>query len=670
MRLARLLFTTALVAISSAAVAAGHAAIGTWGFDATGMNVAIAPSQDFDGFANGTWVAHATIPSDRTSFGAFANLRDDAYTRTRAILDGLPAGARNPADQPGKVAALYRSFLDETVVEAKGGQPIRPLLDAIGHAEDRDAVARLMGAANAGFGASFVAIEFGADHTNGAGYQLILSQGGLRLAREYYLDPQYASKVAAYHAYAAQLLTLEKWPDPSAAADQIVALEREIAAVSWTAADTRDPIKTLNPVDAAHLAIAAPAFPWASFLAGAGVDSGIHLDLATPGSIAKIADIFARTPLPVLRSWLAFRTGDNAAPYLSKSYVDARFDFQKAVGGPATPTPRWKRGVSLVNDAMGSAMGELYVARYLTPESRTAIEQLVENERRAFKAKIETAAWMSPATRAEALRKLATLEVQVGAPRHPIDYSSLAIQRDDLFGNVLRAHRFDWQRRVVEGHGAWNKSDWRFSPQFPTAYNENRQLIFTAAMLQPPFFDPAADAAANYGAIGAVIGHEISHNFDDQGRSIDADGRQRDWWTAADDTRFTLQTHRLSQQFSQMEPLPGLHINGDLTLGENIADLAGLSVALQAYHDSLGGKPAPVIDGLTGDQRFFLSWAQAWREKDRPERLRDLILSDVHSPATARINGPLRNIDEWYAAWKIAPGSPLYIPPADRVRLW
>jgi putative endopeptidase len=658
------------VVLATAAPAQDHAVIGTWGVDLAGMDRSVLPGDDFDRFANGAWKARATIPPDRVNFGSFPNLRADADARSRAILDSLPSSVSTPSDQPGKLAALYHSFLNEAEVEAQGSRPLQQQFAAVRKARDKNEFASLMGKASAGLGASFVALEFGADHANGKGYQLDLSQGGLRLARDYYLDPSYAPKVAAYRDYAARLLTLAGWPQPQAGADQIVALECAIAAASWPEADTRDPVRTLNPINPGQLAGIAPGFPWGSFLAGASVDGGIHLNLATPGSLAKVAAIFANTPLPVLRTWLAFRIADNAAPYLSKTFVDARFAFQKAIGGPVTPLPRWKLGVALVNDDMGSALGELYVARWFKPDSKAAIEQLVENLRRAFATKIEAAEWMGPATRDEALRKLAALEVQVGRPREPIDYRGLVIKDDDLLGNVLRAHAFDWQRRVAEGHGPWNKSDWRFWPQYPTAYNENRQLIFTAAMLQPPFFDPKADAAANYGAIGAVIGHEITHNFDDQGRAIDADGRQRDWWTPADEARFNEQTRRLSAQFSTIEPLPGLHVNGDLTLGENIADLAGLSVALQAYRASLGNKPAPVIDGLTGDQRFFLSWAQAWREKDLPERLRNLILSDVHSPASARVNGPLRNIDAWYSAWKVDPGVKLYLAPPDRVRLW
>jgi len=669
-RLFRTLLTGTAVILSQTAGASDPALIGAWGVDLTSMNRTVVAGDDFDAFANGRWAERTTIPADRAEVGLLSNMRADADTRSREILDGLPVSLQSPAHDKGKIGAFYQAFMDEALVAARGGQPLQTLIATVREVADRQALAKMMGEANGGLGASFVTLEFGADHTTGAGYQLNISQGGLRLPRVYYLDARYASKIVAYRAYVARLLALAGWADPTAAADQIVSLEAAIAAATWSEAEARDPARSLKPVNAAKLAEIAPGFPWSDFLAGAGIDSGIRLNLATSGSISKIAAIFATTPLPVLRSWLAFRTADNAAQYLSPAYVTARFEFGKEIGGPTTLSARGKRGAILVNDTMGSVLGELYVTRYFPPASQAAIELLVENLRRAFAARLRAVTWMSPATRAEALRKLAALEVQVGKPSQPIDYGGLVIERDDLFGNVLRARAFDWKRRVTQAHGAWSKSEWRFWPQTATAYNENRQLIFTAAMLQPPFFDRGADAAVNYGAIGAVIGHEITHNFDDQGRAIDADGRQRDWWTASDAAYFKEQSRRLSAQFSAIEALPGLHVNGELTLGENIADLAGLSIALQAYHISLGGKPAPVIGGLTCDQRFFLSWAQVWRQKMRPERLRDLVLTDVHSPASARVNGPVRNLDDWIAAWGVQPGDKLYVAPADRVRLW
>jgi putative endopeptidase len=670
MRCISMLCGGAALALAATAFASDHPALGSWGVDLTGMDRSINPGDDFVGYANGTWLARTTIPPDRVSFGPFANLRADADASTRSLLDALPASGRRPTDRAGKVAALWRSFMDEDAVTAKGDLPLRELLKPVAEAQDRAAVARLMGQARGSLGASLIELEFGANYSTGHGYLLGIRQGGLRLPRTYYLDPGHADAVKAYRDYAARLLTLAGWQASQNAAVGIVALERQIANASWSETAMRDPRRTLNPTDIGHLPGTVPGFPWATFLSGAKVDKDVQLNLETPDSVARIAKIFQSTPLPTLRAWLAFRTVDNAAPYMTRPFQEERSRFQRGLGGPAILPARWKRGVTIVNDAMGSAVGELYVATHFTSEKQASIERLVENLRTAFAARIRAAAWMSASTRTEALRKLAALEVQVGRPRSFTNYDTLEIDSADLLGNIVRARAFDWQRRVEAAHGAWNKSDWRFWPQFPTAYAENRQLVFTAAMLQPPFFDTHADDAVNYGAIGAVIGHEISHQFDDQGRMGDADGRQRDWWAPLDAARFREQAARLSAQFSKMEPLPGLHVNGDLTLGENIADLAGLSIALEAYHVSLQGRPAPVLDGLTGDQRFFLSWAQSWRERMRPERLRNDVLSDVHSPADARIVGPIRNMDDWYAAWSIRPGAKLYIVPTQRVRLW
>lgn len=515
MRILHLLCGGAALALAGIACASDGPAIGSWGVDLTGMDRSISPGDDFVGFANGAWSARTTIPDDRVSFGPFPNIRADADARTRSIIDALPATGHQPADQAGKIAALYQSFLDESAVKTRGDRPLRDLVRTIAEAKDKGALARIMGSANAGLGSSFFDLEFGANYATGQGYRLDIRQGGLRLAREYYVEPRHAETLKAYRMYAAELLALTGWPHPEQAAGDVVAIETEIAKASWSAAEMRDPMRTLNPIEPARLALVAPDFPWNAFLAAAGTDGGIRLNLATPDSVERIANVFRNTPLPALRSWLAFRTADNAAPYLTQPYEDLRFNFQKQIGGPAVTMPRWKRAVALVNDAMGSAVGELYVARYFTPYSQASIERLVDTLRQVFAARIRAAAWMSGSTRTEALRKLAALEVQVGRPTTPINYEGLSIFDDDLLGNVLRSHAFDWDRRIAAAHGAWNKSDWRFWPQYPTAYTENRQLVFTAAMLQPPFFDPRADAAANYGSIGAVIGHELSHQFDD-----------------------------------------------------------------------------------------------------------------------------------------------------------
>ena len=671
MRCLRRSFPLAAIVLASAAMAApadtGH---GGWGFDLTGMDRNVRPGDDFNRFANGAWDDRTTIPDDQVRIGQFANMAREANERTRLIVEAIPDVSATPVDQVGKVGQLYRSFVDDAGVEARGRGPLDSELARIDAAANRDDLAALMGQANASLGASLFDLDLSADQDGGKGYDVYLAQGGLRLARDYYVDPRFAGKLSAYRDYVAKLLDLSGWKDSRAAASQVVEFESKIAVASWSEEQTRDPITTRNPRTIATLERQAPGFPWQRFFDAAGLADLKGLNLSTPSSVQRLAKLYATVPLPVLKAWLSFRTADNASPYLSKAFVEARFELRHTTSGQAVALPRWQQGMEMLNTLMGSAVGELYVARYYPPETEVAMRQLAENVRAGLQREISNASWMSDSTRREALRKLATLEVQVGRPTNWIDYGSLEIRHDDLFGNVMRARAFDWHRRVAQRFGPWNKSDWRFWPQYPTAYNEDRQLIFTAAMLQPPFFDAKADPAVNYGAIGVVIGHELSHNFDDQGRHVDADGRLRDWWTSADARRFNEQARRLSAQFSLMEPVPGVHIKGDLTLGENIADLAGMSIALNAYHASLGGKAAPVVDNLTGDQRFFLSWAQSWRDKERPDKLRDQLASDKHSPPVARVNGPMRNLDAWYEAWGINQHDKLFLAPKDRVRLW
>lgn len=674
MRLLRFSLSLVVVAMACAAIAAEmpqaeKVTVGS-GLDFIGMDRHVRPGNDFDRFANGTWEDRTKIPDDRVSIGPFANMSRDASQRTKVIVESIPDKGLVPTDQVGKVGQLYRSFVDEPIVEARGRHPLDGALAHIAAAANRADVATLMGRANSDFGVSLFDVDFSADRSGGYGYEVNVQQGGLRLARDYYVDPRFANKLYAYRAYVAKMLALCDWPDAPTVANSVVNFEAQIAAASWTEEQVRDPTTTFNPVKMSTLAKEIPQFPWAQFWAAADLKDLTEVNLSTPSSVQRLAALYSTTPLPVLKAWLAFRTADNASAYLPNAFVEASFEFRRSISGQATILPRWQRGLEMLNTLMGSAVGELYVERYYPAASEGAMVELVKNVRAALRQQIGTASWMGESTRREALRKLANIEVQVGRPARWIDYDALDIRGDDLFGNVSRARAFDWHRRVAQRKGPWNKSDWRFWPQYPTAYTENRQLIFTAAMLQPPFFNPKADPAVNYGAIAIVIGHELSHSFDDQGRHVDADGRLRDWWTADDAKRFKLQANHLSAQFSAMQPLSGVHIKGDLTLGENIADLAGMSIALAAYHDSLGTKAAPAIDNLTGDQRFFLSWAQSWRNKTRDDRLRENLASDPHSPPVARVNGPVRNLDAWYDAWHVTKDDKLYLAPEDRVRLW
>jgi len=408
-------------------------------------------------------------------------------------------------------------------------------------------------------------------------------------------------------------------------------------------------------------------------LAAADLGARSQVVTVTNTSLPKIAALYASTPLDTLKAWEAFHTAEGMAGVLPKAFVDARFEFRgKTLTGQLENRPRWKRGVQAVNGELGEAVGEVYVAKYFPPESKAKMEALIADLKAAFAKHIKALDWMSPETKAQALAKLANYDVQIGYPKKWRDYSGLEIRGDDAYGNAWRSGAFEWAYKVARLNAPVDKDEWEMTPQTVNAYNNPffNEVVFPAAILQPPFFNPKADPAVNYGAIGGVIGHEMTHGFDDEGRKFDAHGRLSDWWTPQDATRFEAKAKVLGAQYSAMEPLPGAHIKGDLTMGENIADLGGLTLGLEAYHTSLQGKPAPVIDGLTGDQRVFLGWAQVWREKMRDDALRAQIASNEHSPAKARVDGVVVNIDAWYAAFGVKPTDKLYVPPDKRVHIW
>ena len=582
--------------------------------------------------------------------------------------------------------AFYKAFMDEGRIEAAGAKPIAPELDAIRAAATHDQIGALMGRHVKDFEGSVFGVYPGVDSKDTAHYTIFLGQAGLGLGdRDSYLKPALAERKAAYQAYAEKLLRLEGWPDPAGKAAAIVALETRIAEVSWTGVQNRNADATYNPYTLGQLEAAAPGFPWRAFLAQAGLGVPAKLVVAQNTAFPKIATIFAETPVDVLQAWLAFTVADNAAPYLSKPFTDAHFEMRlKTLSGQAEQRVRWKRGVNAVSGGdylaggrfdrfgnLGWAVGELYTARYFPPAAKAKIQALVADIKTAYAARIRNLDWMSPATKAEALKKLAAYNVKVGYPDKPRDYSKVVIRDDDLVGDVRAAAEADWAFHANRLNGPVDRGDWAMTPQTNDAYSGGLiDIVFPAVILQPPIFDPSADPAINYGAVGGVIGHELTHGFDDQGRKFDSTGQRRDWWTPADAKTFEARAKVLGAQFSAYEPFPGLHVNGDLTMGENLADLGGLTLGLAAYHASLHGKPAPVIDGLTGDQRVFLGWAQAWRAKARDEAVRQQVISNPHPPNPYRVNGPVRNLDAWYAAFGVKPGDRLYVAPDQRVRIW
>ncbi|MET0294349.1 MAG: M13-type metalloendopeptidase, partial [Phenylobacterium sp.] len=535
-------------------------------------------------------------------------------------------------------------------------------------------IARLMGASVKGFGGSVFSVAIYDDAKNPERYAVYLGQAGLGLPdRDYYLVDRFAPQREKYQAYIEKLLTLGGWPDPAGHARAILALETEIARVSWTRAERRDDDKTYNPYQIADLAKLAPGFPWQAFMAGADLPGVTRVIASENTAFPKIAAIYAKTPVDTLKAWTAFSLIDNAAPYLSRDFDLAFYEFrQKTLSGQPEQRPRWKRGVSVVDQQIGEALAKPYVAAYFPPASKAKMEQLVSDLKTAMRLRIEKLDWMTPATKARALEKLAKFNVKIGYPRKWRDYAGLSIKDGDLYGNVERAVAFEWDYQVKRLPGPVDDEEWGMTPPTINAYysSTKNEIVFPAGILQPPFFDPDGDPAVNYGGIGGVIGHEITHGFDDQGRKSDGDGRLADWWTAEDAAKFQAQANKLGGQYSAVEILPGAKINGDLTMGENIADLGGLLLGLDAYHISLKGQPAPVLDGMTGDQRVFLGWAQVWRGKSRDDAMRQQLVADPHSPPQARVNMPMRNIDAWYEAFGVRPGDALYLPPEQRVRIW
>ncbi len=660
---------------------------GKWGFDVAGANLKSKPGDDFFGYANGVWLGRVQIPSDKSAYSLRLAMTDRTEQRLRTLMEGLASTAsRSPQSIEGKVGAFYQSFMNEARIETLRAAPIREKLEEIKLSTNRAALAAQMGRQNADLEGGIFVVGIDVDIGDPKHYSVILGQADLGLPdRDYYLAPNFSDKIAVYRKYIARLLALVDWPEAERRANEIVAFETRVAEASWTKSQQRDTIATYNPLTLNELENLAPNFAWREFLAGAGIPKVERVIVLEKSALPKIAAIFAETPIEVLQAWQAFNVVDHSAPFLSRDFADAYFEMRgKSLSGQAKQQARWKRGVRTVSgveydpgDRFGSfgnlgwAVGQLYTAKYFPPESKSKVEELVANLKLAMRARIEKLAWMGDATKAEALKKLDTYQVKIGYPDRPRDYANVEMRSDDLLGNVRRAAAADWAFYVNRLPGAVDRADWTMTPQTNDAYNGNlRDIVFPAGILQPPIFDPAADPAVNYGAIGAIIGHELTHGFDDEGRKIDAEGKLRDWWTAEDAKAFSERAAVLGKQFSQFEPLPGVRVNGDLTMGENIADLGGLAIALDAYRASLNGKPAPVIDGFTGDQRVFLGWAQAWRGKLSNDALKKLVVSNPHSPRQYRVNGPMRNIDEWYHSFHVVPGDKLYVDPKDRVRIW
>jgi putative endopeptidase len=645
------------------------------------MNTGIRPQDDFYEFVNGRWLASAEIPADRANWGVGAELSEQAERQVLAIIEGTVAAREGQADPDlAKVADFYSGFMNEAAIEAAGLAPIAALLDEIDAIEDHDALAAAFGALRARGVAITVPLSFWVDldMSDTDRYAVYFSQSGLGMPdRDYYLldSESMVATRAAYLAYIQRMLELAgAEPDEAAdAAGRLLALETEIAERHWTRAARRDRQLTFNPRTLQALAEEASAFDWAGYLAAAGIDGQDAYIVRELSYFPAMAELFAATPVETWRQYLRFMLLNNTAPALSSPFVEAHFDFNsRTISGVPEMQPRWKRGVSAVQSALGEAIGREYVARHFSPESRARMEALVGNLKQAFRTSIDELEWMSDETKAEAQAKLATFGLKIGYPDKWRDYSALQVSADDPVGNLMRGNRFSYEVSIARLGAPVDPDEWFMTPQTVNAYYSptRNEIVFPAAILQPPFFNPEADDAVNYGGIGGVIGHEISHGFDDQGRRTDGRGMLRDWWTEEDDARYRERTEQLVAQYSAFEPLPGVNIDGRVSLGENIADLAGLTVAQRAYWLSLGGEEAPVLEGLTGDQRFFIGWAQSWRIKYREDALRRQLMTGPHSPGPYRVIGVVRNVDAFYDAFGIGADDGMWYPPEERVAIW
>ncbi|WP_145199020.1 M13 family metallopeptidase [Sphingobium sp. B2] len=653
---------------STATPATAKPTYGSYGFDAAGMDPSVKPGDDFYLHANGTWAKNTPIPADKSNYGAFNTLDELSRARTRAILETAKD------DPDSKIGAAYASYLDTAAVEAKGLTPIKPWLGEIKGVKDKAGYALVAAkAARAGISGPF-RFYVGQDDKDPETYILSMSQGGLGLPdRDFYLDekPEMAKIRAAYVAHLENMLTLAGESDAKARAAALMAFETEIAKVHWTQIDSRDADKTYNKLTLAALQKAAPGFDFAAYFKANGL-TPTELLVAQPSAITGEAALIAKAPIGVLKDALLLRSLHAYADKLPDSIANADFAFYgTTLSGTPEREARWKRGVDFLKDSLGEEVGKVYVAQYFPPETKAAMDVLVKNVLAAMGRRIDGLPWMSDTAKARAHKKLAAFTPKIGYPDKWRDYTGLTIQRGDLLGNAMRANQFDFDYNIGKLGKPIYRWEWGMTPMEINAYANFGmvEIVFPAAILQPPFFDPHADPAVNYGGIGAVIGHELSHHFDDQGAKYDETGKLNQWWTEADVAKFKGLTDKLVKQYDAYEPFPGVHVKGAFTLGENIGDLGGLAVALDAYHASLGGKPAPVIDGMTGDQRFFLGWAQVWRRNYREANLRQRLVTDPHAPSQYRAD-IVRNFDAWYDAFKPAPDGKLSLKPEDRVKIW
>jgi putative endopeptidase len=668
--------TAVTFVVATAALAAQQPAQRS-GIEIGNIDAAVRPQDDFYRHIDGKWLDRTEIPADKAAYGAFTELADKAEVNLRAIIEGAAADTARPSGSvTQQVGDLFRSFMNEARVEQLGAAPIRAQLQQIDAITTLDGIATESGAMSMISAIGPIGAFITTDAKDPATTMLHLAQSGTALPdRDYYLkdDPNFVQARTKYEQYLQTIFTLAGRPNAGADAKAVLAFETELARIQWTRVESRDANKIYNKFAFADLAREMPGFNWAAWARAQGLDRVTSVIVMQPSFFKGVGTLAPATPLPTLKAWLAAQYITASAPYLSKPFVDAGFDFfSRTLSGQPEQRERWKRAVTAVNNQLGMAVGRLYVDKHFPAAAKTRMDAMVRNLVEAYRQSITTLDWMTPATRTQALEKLGKFTPKIGYPDKWRDYSGLMIRPDDLLGNIERAERFESEFQIAKLGKPVDRTEWLMTPQTVNAYYNSRQneIVFPAAILQAPFFDLTAEDAVNYGGIGAVIGHEIGHGFDDQGSKYDGNGMLRDWWTPADADEFKKRTGKLVAQYNAAEPLPGVHVNGEFTLGENIGDLGGLSIAYKAYKLSLGGRPSPRIDGMTGEQRLFAGWAQVWRSKYREAEQRRRIVSDPHSPPRFRVNIPVSNIDAFYEAFDVNSTDRMYRKPEDRVRIW
>ncbi|MBC3832878.1 M13 family peptidase [Undibacterium amnicola] len=649
------------------------------GIDLQWIDKSVRPQDDFFRFMSGKWLDTVEIPADRGRYGAFDQLAEMSAKQSAAIIQSLATQTElKPGTNQQKIADLYNSFMDEARLEELDIKPLQADFARIQQFKDKAELPAMLAYLSRISIGTPIGSGVTQDAKDSSKYTITVGQGGLSLPdRDYYLkldDAKFKAVRDAYLIHVEKMLTMAGNSNAQQAASAIMALETEIAKIQWSNVENRNPVKTYNKVEIAKLGDLLPGFDWNKYFiemgTGGKTDSVI---VRQPSYLTGLNKVIQDTPVETWQAYFNWRVLNAYAPYLSKRFVDQDFSFSNAtLRGIPENQPRWKRGVSRVEESLSEALGQLYVAKHFPAENKARMQVLVNNLMLAYKQSIETLPWMGEATKKEALVKLSKFTPKIGYPDKWRDYSQLSIVKGDLIGNIKAGRAFAYQRQVDKLGKPVDRSEWGMSPQTVNAYYNSRQneIVFPAAILMPPFFNPEADDAVNYGGIGAVIGHEIGHGFDDSGSQSDGDGNLRDWWTAEDKANFGKVTDALVAQYANYSPLEGYKVNGKLTLGENIGDNAGLSIAYKAYQLSLNGKKPPVIDGYTGNQRVFMGWAQVWRGKARDKETVRLLSTDSHAPGMFRANGPLTNMPEFYQAFDVKAGDKMYVEPAKRIRVW